>query len=104
MLQTMFFALIAGAVLFLIITVLWGSLSLGALDIMLWFILSAAVHNIEIPYVAIQSDNTIVEGVQTVESLYPLSWLFIAIGVIVLLYWLTSIVFPMLQDKYSNIM
>ena len=104
MLQTMFLALLVGAVLFLILTVYWESLSLGILDIMLWFILSSAVHNIEVPYVAIQSDNTIVEGVQVIESLHPLSLLFIGIGVIVLLYWLTSIVLPMLQQRYSRMM
>lgn len=104
MLQTMFLALLVGAVLFMILTILWDSLSLGILDIMLWFILSSAVHNIEVPYVAIQSDNTIVEGVQVIESLHPLGLLFIGIGIIVFLYWLTTIVFPMLQQKYSNMM
>ena len=104
MLQTMFLAMLLGAVLFLILTIYWNSLTFGILDIVLWFILSSAVHNVEVPYVAIQSDNTIVEGVQIIESLHPLSLLFIGIGIIVLLYWLTSIVFPMLQQKYSNIM
>jgi len=104
MLQSMFLALLVGAVLFLILTVYWNSLSLGILDIVLWFILSSAVHSIEVPYVAIQSDNTIVKGVQVIESLYPLSLLFIGIGIIVLLYWLTAIVLPMLQGQYNRMM
>jgi hypothetical protein len=104
MLETIFIILLVIAILFLVLTVVWNSLSIGILDIMLWFILSGAIHSIEIPYVAIQNDNTIVEGIQVIESLYPLSWLFIGIGIIVLMYWLTSIVWPMYQDKYSNVM
>lgn len=104
MLQSMFFALTAGAILFMILTVYWDSLAFGILDVILWFILSAAVHNIEVPYVAIQSDNTIVEGVQTIESLHPISLIFGLIGIIVFLYWLTSIVLPMLQQRYSRMM
>jgi len=104
MLQTMFLALLVGAVLFMLLTILWDSLSLGILDIMLWFILSSSVHSIEVPYVAIQSDNTVIEGVQVIESLHPLSLLFIGIGIIMFLYWLTSIVMPMLQQRYSHMM
>jgi len=99
-----FLALLIGAVLFFILTVKWQSLSLGVLDIVLWFILSASVFTIELPYVAMQADNTIVEGVQIIESLHILSPLFMVIGIIVLIYWLTSIVFPMLSGKLNKMM
>jgi hypothetical protein len=104
MLHSIFLALLIGAVLFFILTVKWQSLSLGVLDIVLWFILSASVFTIELPYVAMQADNTIVEGVQTIESLHILSPLFMVIGIIVLIYWLTSIVFPMLSGKLNKMM
>lgn len=104
MLHTLFVALLIGAVIFLILTVLWESLSFGILDIILWFILSAAVHSIEMPYVAIQNDNTIIEGVQIIENMHVVSALFILIGVIMLLYWLTSIVFPMFSQEFKRMM
>ena len=102
MLHTLFLAFLAGAVLFFILTVKWESIALGVLDIILWFILSITIYEIEIPYVAIQSDNTIIEGVQTINTLYPFSWLFILIGFITLLYWLTILIFPLLQGKMKR--
>lgn len=104
MLHTIFISIMAGAVLFFILTVKWESIALGALDVILWFILAISVLNIEIPYVAIQNDNTIVEGVQIIESLYPLNWLFILIGLIVMIYWMTTLIFPLLQGKYRGMM
>lgn len=102
MLHTIFLAFLAGAVLFFILTVKWESIALGALDIILWIILSISIYEIEIPYVAIQSDNTIIEGVQSINSLYMFSWLFILIGCIVTLYWLTILIFPLLQGKIKR--
>lgn len=104
MLHSVFLAILAGAVLFFILTVYWQSISLGVIDIVLWFILAGAVANIELPYVAIQADNTIVEGVQTIESLYILSPLFLIIGIVVMIYWLTSIVLPLLSGKMNRMM
>lgn len=97
--QMMFYVLFGCALLFLMIMVRWKSISLGLLDVVLWWILSVAVFYIEIPYVAIQSDDAIVTGMHTVDSLYILSPLFIAFGVITLVYWLINIVFPTLSGN-----
>lgn len=104
MMHLMFFMLFGCAILFFILMVKWQSLSLGILDVILWWILSAAVFTIEIPYVAILSDDSIVTGMHSVQSLYLLSPLFIAIGIITLLYWLTNIVLPGLQGRKSRMM
>jgi len=104
MIDTMFYALLGMAILFLLLTVKWKSLSLGLLDIILWFILSAAVHSFEIPYTAITSTDTIVQGVHEIQSLYSVSLIFTGIGFIVLIYWLIDIVFPLIHQKYSRMM
>ena len=95
----MFYALFGCAILFLLLMVYWKSISLGLLDVVLWWVLSVSVFFIEIPYVAITSDDTVITGFHTVESLYILSPLFVAIGVIALIYWLVNIVFPTLSGK-----
>jgi len=104
MIDTMFYALLGMAILFLLLTVKWKSLSLGLLDIVLWFIISASVHSLEIPYTAIQSDNVVVHGVHEIQSLYSVSLIFTAIGFIVLIYWLIEIVFPLIHQKYTRMM
>ena len=88
----------------MIMTIVWESLAIGAMDIIIWLILSISVYQLELPYTAIQNDNTIVEGVHTIETLYPLSWLFMALGIIMMLFVFIDIVFPMLKGKFSRMM
>jgi len=105
MLNIVFIILLILAVIFLILLLETNSLALGVIDGSLWFILSAAVMNIDIPY---QIYNVVTEeietGVQVVESEYMLSWLFTLIGIVVFLYIFVSIIFPMLQQKFSKVM
>jgi len=95
----MFMLMFWSALLFFILMVYWKSISLGILDVVLWFILSVSVISIEIPYVAMTSGDAIVEGVQVIESSYVLSPLFAIIGIITLIYWLVEIIFPTLNGR-----
>ena len=104
MLESIFILLLVIAILFLLITIIWESLSIGIVDVILWLILSISVYQIEIPYTAIQADDTIISGVHTIETLYPLSWLFMGMAIITMLFLFIQIIFPMLQGKYSRMM
>lgn len=105
MIESIFILLIVMSILFFILTILWKSLTLGTMDIILWFILSISIYHYEIPYVVITSNDTIITGTQIIEEgLYPLSYLFIGMALITLLYLLTYIIFPMLKGRYSRMM
>ena len=104
MIETLFIVMLVITVLFFILTVIWQSLALGIVDTILWLVLAISVYNYEIPYTAIQNDNTIVTGVQVIESLYPYSWLFIVMMFITMLYTFVDIIFPMLQGRFSRMM
>ena len=102
MLLTIFIILLVLAIIFLLITLEWNSLFTGSMTIILWIILALTVHQIEIPYTAIQNDNTIISGVQTIETLYPLSYLFWAFALVMFIYLITDVVRPMFQEKTRN--
>lgn len=105
MLNIVFILLLILAVIFLILLLETDSLALGVIDAVLWFILSIAVMNINVPYQLYNvATDEIETGVQVIESEYMLSWLFILIGIIVLLYVFVSVIFPMLQQKFSKVM
>ena len=104
MLESIFLVLLGLAVLFFLLMMVWRSVSLGGLDVVLWFILAAAVHDIGVPYSHVTSGDTVVSGVQSVQSMSGLSVLFIGIGVVVLLFWLVGLVLPMLQMKFDVMM
>jgi len=86
MLESILIILVIVAVLLMILSFQWESLSLSSVTLVLWMVLSISVYNIEIPYQAIDSSDTIVTGVQTIESLYHLSWIFIGLSIIMMLY------------------
>jgi len=104
MLESIFIILLVIAILFLVLTIVWESLVLGAMDIITWMILGISVYQLELPYTAIQNDNTIVTGIHTIETLWPLCTLFMGIAVIMTIYLLTYIVGPMLKGKFSRMM
>lgn len=104
MMESIFIILLVIALLFLMLTILWESLAIGVMDIILWLVLAISVYQIELPYTAIQSDNTIVTGIHTIETLYPLSWLFIGLAIITMLYVFINIIFPMIQGRFSKVM
>lgn len=104
MLETMFILLLVVAILLMIIAITWESLSLTAVDIIVWIILSIGVYEIEIPYQALQSDNTLITGVHEIHSLAPFSWLFMLIALIMMLYLFIEFIFPMLQGRFNRMM
>lgn len=104
MLLSIFVVLTIVALLFMVLTIYWKSLSLGAVDIILWMTLSQGVMNLDIPYQAIQSDDTIVKGIHTISDLWFLNWFFMLMALIMMLYLFISIIYPMLQQKFSKVM
>jgi len=104
MIENIFYMLVGGSILFMILCIIWDSTVFGLLDVFLWFICAAAVHSIEIPYTAIASDDTIVTGVHELQSAYPISLLFVAIGVIMFIYIMTDKILPTLTQKFSRMM
>ena len=105
MLDTIFIMLLVIAVIFMVFTVEWRSISFGILDVIIWFILSAAVFVIEIPYAAVLSDDTVISGSYNVgESMYYLSPLFFVIGFIMFLYLIIVLALPGLSGKMNKMM
>ena len=68
MLESIFILLVVISVLFLVLTVVWESLMLGAVDIILWLVLSISVYNLEIPYQYVLSDDTVGTGLQSIQT------------------------------------
>jgi hypothetical protein len=73
----------------------------------LFFVLSAAVIELEFPYTAIQSDNTIVTGSHTWgdSTGVALMYLFIMLGVIEMIYGLGTIpklIFKIFKEKHLS--
>lgn len=104
MINSLFYAVLALTVLFFLITIRWKSLIMGTVTTILWFILAISIHYYEIPYTAIQSDNTIIHGVHAVESLHIYAPVFWLMGFITMLYLFITIIFPMLEQKFSEMM
>lgn len=104
MLLSMFLLLTGIALLFMILTIKWQSLSIGAVDIILWMTLSQGVMNLDIPYQLIKSDDTVATGVHTISDLWFLNWFFMLMALIMMLYLFISIIYPMLQQKFSKVM
>lgn len=104
MIENLFIVMLIITVFFFILTVVWQSLALGIVDTILWMVLAISVHYYEIPYTAIQNDNTIVTGVHVIETLHPYAWLFILMMFITMLYTFIEIIFPMLQGRFSRMM
>ena len=104
MLESIFIILLVIALILLVLTIVWESLAIGAIDTILWLVLAISVYQLELPYTAIQNDNTIVTGVHTIETLYPLSWLFLLLAFITMFYLFFNIIFPMLKRRFSKVM
>jgi len=104
MISTLFLGMCGLALLFFLLTILWKSLVLGAIDTILWLVLSISIYNYEIPYTAIQSDNTIIHGVQTIETMYVYAPIFWLMTLITMFYLFITIIFPMLRQHFSKMM
>ena len=101
MLESIFIILLIIAVILLVLTVEWESLSLGAINIILWFILGISILQLEVPYQYTQG-NTVVTATHKLESMHPLGYLFVGIGFIVAIYVWVAIITPMLKGKKSK--
>jgi len=101
MLESIFIILLIFAIITLILTVEWESLSLGAINIILWFILGVGILKIEVPYQYTQGGQ-VIQATHGLESMHPLGYLFVGIGFVVAIYVMTTIIFPMLQGKMKN--
>lgn len=104
MLESMFYALLGCAVLFMILMIKWKSISMGILSVVIWFILAAGVLNLQKSYVAVLSDDSIVSGIMDVQVMYILSPLFMVIGIVVFLFLLTYLVLPSLSGRINKMM
>lgn len=104
MLESIFILLLVTAIILLVLSISWESLALCITDIILWMVLSISIYSIEIPYQGIDSNDAVVTGVHTIQNMYFLSWIFMGIALIMMLYLFTCIIFPMLKGKFSNMM
>jgi len=98
MLESIIIILLIIAVIMLVLTVEWQSLAIGAIDIILWFILAISIFKVEIPYQYTQG-NTVYTGTQSLESMHPLGYLFIGVGMVMVIYIWVTIITPMLKGK-----
>jgi len=104
MISGVFFALLALTVLFFLITIFKQSLILGMITIILWLILGISLYSYEIPYTAIQNDNTIIHGVNPIESMHVYAPIFWLMSMITMFYVFITIIYPMLQQRFSRLM
>ena len=102
MLESIFILLLIVGILLLIISVEWESLALSGICIIIWLILALSVHQIEIPYQYINNDGVPVASTQSIETLFPLSLLFYGISIIMLIYMMVNLVFPMIGTKIKD--
>ena len=95
--------LVVVAVFLMILSFKWESLTLSSVTFVLWIGLSIGIYQVEIPYQAITSSDSIVTGTHTVESLFMYGWLFMGLAIIMFLYIIT-LAFNMYKNKERRIM
>jgi hypothetical protein len=74
--------LIALGTLFMLLSFYWESLMLSIVTLVIWMGLSIAVFEVEVPYTAITSSDTIVSGTHEINTLSMYSWFFVALALI----------------------
>lgn len=107
MILTLFIILLAVTILIMLISIIrtidvfWDS-TLILTDVILWFILAASVIQLEMPYIAILNDNTIVSGVEDIitESSIYLSYLFELFAIIMIIYWVKYVFGPAFFSRF----
>jgi len=102
MLESIFIMLLIAGIILLILSFVWESLTLSIIDLIIWMILSISIYSIEIPY-QYESGGSIVEATHSLESMYPLTWLFMGVAIIMFLH-VISMVFSMYQGHEKKIM
>ena len=102
MIESMLIILLIIAVIMMILSYAWESLTLSAVDTILWLILGIGIFNFEVPY-QYSSGGTIIEATHTIESMYPIGWLFILMTFIMMIHTFL-LAFDMLQGRDKKIM
>ena len=102
MIESILIILLIIAVILLVLAFEWKSLTITIIDIIFWLILSISIYSVEVPY-QYTSGGTIVEATQTIQSMYPIGWLFTAIAIIMMIY-VFILGTDMLKGKFSNMM
>lgn len=103
MLESIILIFIIVGILLMILSFEWESIMMSSVTFVIWMGLSIGMHQIEIPYAAIQTDNAIVTGTQHIENLYMYGWLFLGLAIIMFLY-IISLAFNIYKDKEKRIM
>jgi len=102
MIESIFVMLLVAAIILLILAFVWESLTITAVDLIIWMILSISVYDIEVPY-QYESGGIVYEATQSLGNMYPLAWLFMALAIIMFLYMITM-VFQMWRNMDKRIM
>lgn len=84
MLENIFVVLLIVAILLLILAIMWESLSISIIDVILWLLLTISVYQLEVPY-QYTIGSTVYTATHTIENLWPLSWLFLGITIIMMM-------------------
>lgn len=84
MLESIFIMLLIVAILLLILAITWESLSICIIDVILWLLLTISIYQLEIPY-QYTTGGVAYTATHTIENLWPLSWLFLGITIIMML-------------------
>jgi len=102
MLENIFVVLLIVAILLLILAIMWESLSICIIDVILWLLLSISVYQLEIPY-QYTVGSTVYTATHTIENLWPLSWLFFGIAIVMMMQtWILAL--EILKGKKVKVM
>ena len=102
MIESILIILLIIAVILLILAFEWKSLSITIIDIIFWLILSISIYSVEVPY-QYTSGGVVVEATQSIQTMYPIGWLFIVISLVMMIY-VFILGTDMLQGKFSKMM
>jgi len=102
MISEVFYILITLGIIFLILSILWESITFGVMDVVVWMTAAAACYQFRIPYqyVAGGVPNT---AYHVIEDNITVSWLFMLFAIIAMIH--TMILgFDMLKGRVPKVM
>lgn len=97
MLESVFILLVVASIILLLVTIYWESIIICMIDLILWTVVALGSLQVERPYQYV-SGGTVVEATQSIESLYPLAYLFMGVALMVLIY-LIFLIFGTMTNK-----
>jgi len=97
MLESVFIMVLILAIVMLMLSIIWESIVLSLIDVIMWLVLAIGALKIEIPYQYI-SGGTVYEAVQEITDLYALTYLFMGIAIVMIVYW-SVLVLDTLRDS-----